>query len=555
MKQLYSFIFFSMLFFLPVLLYGQNNLILPDFTASGGKYLNDQIFADTLANGTHDTTRVYILNRNGLYKVNGSINNNGWPLQVRASYGTGYPPFILLVPGSGQTQVPAQMILAGGKVYLTNLQITGYNETSPSTISTMNTFLINNAATGNTIVVDSCILSNVVRGLLWMNIAARYIKVTHSILANSGYLGNNDIGNGRAVDLRTGACDTLIIQNNTIINMQDRLIRHYSSTAPIMYVLFDHNTVVNNMSYHGFLSFGLMNAAGGSKGIVTNNLLLNPFALGNDTDATRQVEFADNAELDVYGRPRMLWVSAVPDPTTVWTFKKNYYGISAENQAFYSANLPSLAGVAYEGLALPWHINAKIGADSQTAFVKVPLIMTKVPLVMTAEMAWYRSPSGGNKTKIYSSWTLTNDMNRASYSYLIDSINCNFNCDVNLSTASLDGKVVGDTRWHWITRVGVDGTANPLPMKYDLINNYPNPFNPTTLIQYELPTTSHVVLKVYDILGRELSTLVNGIKVAGNYKLSFDASHLTSGVYFAQIAIQSENGQSFQKMIKMVLMK
>ena len=85
---------------------------------------------------------------------------------------------------------------------------------------------------------------------------------------------------------------------------------------------------------------------------------------------------------------------------------------------------------------------------------------------------------------------------------------------------------------------------------YELNQNYPNPFNPTTTIQYSLKSSGKVVLKVYDILGREVTTLVNQNQGAGNYRINFDASKLSSGVYFYQI----EAG-SFRTVKKMMLLK
>jgi photosystem II stability/assembly factor-like uncharacterized protein len=73
---------------------------------------------------------------------------------------------------------------------------------------------------------------------------------------------------------------------------------------------------------------------------------------------------------------------------------------------------------------------------------------------------------------------------------------------------------------------------NKLPSQFVLNQNYPNPFNPSTNINYSLPTSGLVLIKVYDILGREIKTLVNGYKSAGNYSVSFEASRLASGVYF-----------------------
>ncbi len=89
-----------------------------------------------------------------------------------------------------------------------------------------------------------------------------------------------------------------------------------------------------------------------------------------------------------------------------------------------------------------------------------------------------------------------------------------------------------------------------LPTKFALMQNYPNPFNPTTNIAYELPTTAKVVLKVYDVLGREVVTLINQEQAAGRYVQPFNASALSSGMYFYRL--QAGN---FVETKKMMLVK
>lgn len=85
------------------------------------------------------------------------------------------------------------------------------------------------------------------------------------------------------------------------------------------------------------------------------------------------------------------------------------------------------------------------------------------------------------------------------------------------------------------TTVGIEN--DELPTKYFLAQNYPNPFNPSTTISYQLPTSSFVSLKIYDVLGNEVKTLVNEYKQAGdhNYELKIDNSELSSGIYFYRI--------------------
>ena len=86
-----------------------------------------------------------------------------------------------------------------------------------------------------------------------------------------------------------------------------------------------------------------------------------------------------------------------------------------------------------------------------------------------------------------------------------------------------------------------------IPNLFSLSQNYPNPFNPTTKISYSIPHTITATLKVYDVLGREITTLVNGEKSAGNYEVDFDASKLASGIYIYQL--RAGNFTSSKKML------
>jgi hypothetical protein len=77
--------------------------------------------------------------------------------------------------------------------------------------------------------------------------------------------------------------------------------------------------------------------------------------------------------------------------------------------------------------------------------------------------------------------------------------------------------------------------SNEKPLTYALEQNYPNPFNPATIIKYQLPQAGHALIKLYDVLGREVKTLLDGEKEAGYYSITVDASQLASGVYFYQL--------------------
>lgn len=94
---------------------------------------------------------------------------------------------------------------------------------------------------------------------------------------------------------------------------------------------------------------------------------------------------------------------------------------------------------------------------------------------------------------------------------------------------------------------------NNYPADFCLYQNYPNPFNPETVISYQLPVAGHVSLVIYDVLGKEITTLVNEEQSAGSYRVSFNSiknGSLTSGIYFAQL-----KSRSFSKSIKLLLIK
>lgn len=118
----------------------------------------------------------------------------------------------------------------------------------------------------------------------------------------------------------------------------------------------------------------------------------------------------------------------------------------------------------------------------------------------------------------------------------------------------INGKLYGDT-----LIVGVEDNQLSLPTQFELKQNYPNPFNPSTTISYSLPVSGYTSLKVYDLLGREVVTLVDEYKQAGIYsvQLSTNNLQLSSGIYFYTLRVSpsANSGVSFVQTKKMVLLK
>jgi hypothetical protein len=131
---------------------------------------------------------------------------------------------------------------------------------------------------------------------------------------------------------------------------------------------------------------------------------------------------------------------------------------------------------------------------------------------------------------------------------------------ITIDTNNALGTLVGETGFLNVQALGYtttgiplsadDGHNNIVPFEFALAQNYPNPFNPSTKIKFQIADVGLVSLKVYDILGKEVMTLVNEQKPAGFYEVEFDASSLTSGVYFYQL----KSGSLVQTR-KMVLLK
>jgi hypothetical protein len=107
--------------------------------------------------------------------------------------------------------------------------------------------------------------------------------------------------------------------------------------------------------------------------------------------------------------------------------------------------------------------------------------------------------------------------------------------------------VLSGTDVQWTTSVE---KISPIPSEYTLFQNFPNPFNPSTTIKYQLSQTSYVTLQVYDILGRVVTTLVHETKQAGFYSMEFNAASLSSGIYFYKLTAGTFTQTRYMMLVK-----
>jgi hypothetical protein len=120
--------------------------------------------------------------------------------------------------------------------------------------------------------------------------------------------------------------------------------------------------------------------------------------------------------------------------------------------------------------------------------------------------------------------------------------------NAQLKTGGTDALPVGSLQW-WPNITDVKKGKPGVPSTFVLEQNYPNPFNPSTTIHYSIAKSAKVNLKIFNVLGEEVATLVNKSQTAGNYEVEFNASKLSSGVYFYQL--KTDNYVETKKMMLM----
>jgi hypothetical protein len=476
-----------------------------------GQFLNRIIAADTAGTGWQGShgatawqnhTRVYVLAKNGSFPCDAQFflgANRKLVIRAEAgnyvipAHGGDWKPQIYLYPVNG---TPAGRFVnlnkTGDTLVLSNVSVCGNDESQLGTLSKIQGNLIEIQSAGSgSIYIDSCIIKTD-NGQLMQIGASGYchaftIKVTNSIFADMGFLGMSNLGAGRGIDLRNSEVDNLIVENNTFVNFQDRIIRHLISLYPIHSIKFNHNTILNGMSYCGNLSFGWVDSLGSGPFEIKNNLFVDNFSMGPDTDGLRQVEFTDSPDKDpVNGLSKISWIVARPNTSghnTPWDISSNYYCISDAGLALRALTSPYLRvppSTLYPGAGEPILTSdmkrqmALNGGDTLKAFQSVAVTPSVVPPVMSKLVKWYYAPAsdgvGGNdqtnvgagagRQKTGSSGTpathfihdVTNnvwvyDYNRRQTSWYFDSLDCSYTSTTNLAHAATDGKIIGDPRW------------------------------------------------------------------------------------------------------------
>lgn len=196
--------------------------------------------------------------------------------------------------------------------------------------------------------------------------------------------------------------------------------------------------------------------------------------------------------------------------------------------------------------------------DIFISFVHTPGIAIpplSYPLIFASRIRVYindvlQFSSGGNLS-IINYWSCA--LNNVPPSSVVK-VQLNFALTVPAYPGNPPATIVVSSR-HAYKDITVDKDGNTTSPIYNLSQNFPNPFNPSTKIGYTLPDDAKVTIKIYDILGVEVAELVNETKRAGFYEADFDASNLSSGIYIYRITAVSGERILFSESKRMILMK
>jgi hypothetical protein len=220
---------------------------------------------------------------------------------------------------------------------------------------------------------------------------------------------------------------------------------------------------------------------------------------------------------------------------------KTYVNGNLEASSSYSGAIPTTTDNFYIGVDASTWVEYFNGSVEELSVWSKALTEAQIQTVMNDSLsaAYYQTSDSG----LVAYWKFNE----------LEDLGVNSDGTDDVRDLSINGNHVdleGDAFIEIGGPAGVETISNEIPTEYSLEQNYPNPFNPSTKIEYSLSEASFVQLKVYDVLGNEVATLVNEDQSAGTYRTDFIGADLTSGIYFYKL-----QAGSFIETKKMILMK
>jgi len=480
--------------------------------------LNETIKGDTTSTGERvNVNTIYVLRRDASYFITSDIKNNGFKLHIKAEDGNGALPKILAgLRSNGKTSKICQ---TQDDAIFENLYLNTLKPNDGGVQWGGLRFL----GEGKTVVVKGCHILGDKAAAFQIRSANMKFFITDCIIGNMGHPKSFG-GNGRLIDTRSNVLDTVVIQNTTFYNLTDRIVR--TMGGGINYFMFDHNTGFNIQGRHGTFNMGR------SKEIhITNNIIRDPQLQGNCNYFTEEQTQPDTNNFYI------VTIDTVLDGMVV-DIKNNNFWTTQQVKGYYA----TLDSVSLTEVLSP--LSKQVMGDDAVAnaYIEEEVTFTNVPPVQYDYLVQIYTDR--NTDSWPENWSLIEPAD----------IDASYGTSATSYTSAENGLPLGDLNWYpekkaeWVTDVAP--LNNILPSEFSIQQNYPNPFNPTTNIEFSIPENGLVSLKVFNVLGQEVAELLDKELATGSYNVSFDASELTSGIYYYTLT-----SGNFVQTKKMILLK
>jgi hypothetical protein len=547
-------------------------------TLDPGKYVNIQIAGDTLANGKHDPAKtVYLAQSGQTYAFDGTLFVN-FPLVIQGSdntwlYKQATPPVFLQAPGAGTTSRYFINLRAGGSLTVKNILFSAFMGDGNYLLA-----MIENAA-GDTIVADNCVFTDHDSHALKITGAAKKVYVTNCLFIN-GIRNRFNQSGGMPIRI-DGAVPDILLENNTSVNMA----REFGNGGE----KFTSNLIENHYTYLNLQTTGHENHWYSS--LQANCIFYNWCWTGRKRTTNLYETYFTTFET-------FLNVKAKLDSISLYNGYNLFY-LDPKFTNYWKNEMASDS--VYQCLLWNPDVDSTIRADNNFKIGKNywqfdPKFITP-PNNTDSMLAWVKGFRGPTQPTNAPNWRITRPITYDAGGNPILSWPPPFNLTYTNDTlmkAGTDGLPLGDLNWFpdkkaiYMTNrtkfiaalkdsmlyakyvyipgdsasalitskniTGIESNGPNIPKQYYLSDNYPNPFNPSTTIEFGLPEQSNVSLTVLNILGQKVLELRTNY-AAGNHSCNFDASRLSSGVYIYTMKATGVSGKSFVQSKKMMLVK
>ncbi|MEX0720801.1 MAG: T9SS type A sorting domain-containing protein [Balneolaceae bacterium] len=497
--------------------------------------LNEAIDSDTTETGERvDPNTVYVLKRDAVYILDGSLQNRDYFLHLAAEEGEGHPPVIfpgVMLDGSSQRIFNVRGDVKVEGIYFSHIDEIGAKK--------QNMFRVRSGETR--IEIDNSWLEWETQSFIRYDNSDNDIFITNSVFRNAGQRSNP--GNGRWFDTRGNNTDTVFVENNTFYNQS--MYFHRMDGAIVNYFHVNHNTIFN-----GGYNFPIGRTLEAN---ITNNLIMNhgfrgdygtgePISVAEpdsgvlyfeaglfEADSIGQLEDFSDEDRIINLRNNNLWVDvSITDlineqPDTLYQPLQRF---NPTWQGYIDSEIPNLVIENNFEEELNFNDAPESPLDWMAAHFEDP--DTDV---------WFQAAPDARTERSTDSWH-----------------DFTYNTDAESYTAGDDGFPLGDLNWfpelkaQWEAGEPLVSTESEESIARDfrLVGNYPNPFNPTTNIVYELASQANVTMEVFNILGQKVESLNMGRQARGIHEFTYDASRLSGGVYIVRMKVDDTATQTLR---------